>query len=509
MTPIVLDFLAHNARVWPDKEALVELVTGRRWSWADFDRDARRAEAMLRSRVADPQGARIAVVSRNSAAMLILQQACIRAGAIFVPLNWRLAAPEIAFLLEDCEPALLIHEEVFADLLPAAGKCPRLVIGEKRDELAEAMAATSPENVGEGRRLDPEAPITILYSSGTTGKPKGAVVSLLNGFTGALGLALATNASMTGTLLLDMPLFHTAGLFGSGWSMLLMGGRVLISQKFEAPVTYQRLSDPALNVTHYFSVTQMAMSMRQLPGFDGRKLARLTAYVTGGSPNPEAHHRSWLDDGVMMLNGFGMSETCSSTATPVGNLEILKRKAGTVGVPHLALELRIVRPDGRDAGTNEVGELWCRGASVTTGYWKRPELNKSAFTDGWFRSGDAALRDADGYYMLVDRLKDMFISGGENVYPAEVEAVLSALPGVGDMAVIGVPDERWGEVGCAYVVPAAGATLTEQQVTEHCGRFLAKYKVPKQIVITDRIERTASGKTQKHLLLERWRSQFA
>jgi fatty-acyl-CoA synthase len=508
MTPIVLDFLAHNARVWPDKEALVELVTGRRWSWAEFDRDARRAEAVLRSRVADPQGARIAVVSRNSAAMLIVQQACIRAGSIFVPLNWRLAAPEIAFLLEDCEPALLIHEEVFSDLLPAAGKCPRLVIGEKRDELAEAMAVNLAENVGEGRRLDPEAPITILYSSGTTGKPKGAVVSLLNGFTGALGLALATNAGMTGTLLLDMPLFHTAGLFGSGWSMLLMGGRVLISQKFEAPVTYQRLADPALNVTHYFSVTQMAMSMRQLPGFDGRKLARLTAYVTGGSPNPEAHHRSWLDDGVMMLNGFGMSETCSSTATPIGNLEILKRKAGTVGVAHLALELRIVRPDGRDAATNEVGELWCRGASVTTGYWNRPDLNKAAFTDGWFRSGDAALRDADGYYMLVDRLKDMFISGGENVYPAEVEAVLSALPGVGDMAVIGVPDERWGEVGCAYVVPAAGATLTEQQVTEHCGRFLAKYKVPKQIVITDRIERTASGKTQKHLLLARWRSQF-
>jgi fatty-acyl-CoA synthase len=507
MTPIVLDFLAHNARVWPAKEALVELATGRRWSWADFDRDARRAETVLRTRVGNPQGVRIAMLSRNSAAMLIVQQACIRSGAIFVPLNWRLAAPEITFLLEDCEPALLIHEEAFESLLPSASSCPRMVIGESRDELAEAMANCTAIDVGEGRRLDPEAPITILYSSGTTGKPKGAVVSLLNGFTGALGLALATNASMAGTLLLDMPLFHTAGLFGSGWSMMLMGGRVLISQKFEAPVTYERLADPKLGVTHYFSVTQMAMSMRQLPGFDGRRLARLTAYVTGGSPNPEAHHRSWLEDGVMMLNGFGMSETCSSTATPIGNLEILKRKAGTVGVPHLALELRIVRPDGKDADTGEVGELWCRGASVTTGYWKRPELNQTAFTDGWFRSGDAALRDADGYFMLVDRLKDMFISGGENVYPAEVEAVLSAMSGVGDMAVIGVPDERWGEVGCAYIVPAAGVKLTEQQVVDHCGRFLARYKIPKQVVITDRIERTASGKSQKHLLLARWREQ--
>src|SRR5512139_129571 len=507
MTPIVLDFLAHNARVWPDKEALVEFATGRRWSWSQFDADARRAEAVLRDRIADPAGGRVAMLNRNSAAMLIVQQACIRAGAIFVPLNWRLAAPEIAFLLEDCEPSLLVHEEAFRDLLPAAGACPRMVIGEARDELAEAMSACSAPDVGAGRRLDPDSPITILYSSGTTGKPKGAVVSLLNGFSGGLGLALATNAGSASTLLLDMPLFHTAGLFGSGWSTMIMGGRILISQKFEAPVTYQRLADPQLGVTHYFSVTQMAMSMRQLPGFDGRTLSRLTAYVTGGAPNPEAHHRAWLEDGVMMLNGFGMSETCSSTATPIGDLGQLKRKAGTVGVPHLTLELRIVRPDGQDAGPGEVGELWCRDASVISGYWRRPELNTTAFTDGWFRSGDAALRDQDGHYMLDDRLKDMFISGGENVYPAEVEAVLSAMPGVGDMAVIGVPDERWGEVGCAYVVPAAGATLTGQQVIEHCGRFLAKYKVPKQVIVTDRIERTASGKSQKHLLLARWRAQ--
>jgi fatty-acyl-CoA synthase len=228
--------------------------------------------------------------------------------------------------------------------------------------------------------------------------------------------------------------------------------------------------------------------------------------MTGGSPNPDAHHRAWLDDGVMMLNGFGMSETCSSTATPIGDLELLRRKAGSVGVPHLSVELRVVLPDGRDAAADEVGELWVRGATVTKGYWRRPDLNAAAFQDGWFRTGDAALRDTDGYFMLVDRLKDMFISGGENVYPAEIEAVLSAMPGVGDMAVIGVPDERWDEVGCAYVVPAPGATLTPQQVMDHCGQFLGRYKIPKHVVVTERIDRTASGKAQKHLLLARWRA---
>lgn len=507
MTQVVVDFLAHHARVWPRKEALVELATGRRWTWAEFDRDARRAEALLRKVVGSPQGERIAMLSRNNAAMLIVQQACIRAGALFVPLNWRLAAPEIAFLLDDAAPALLIHEEAFADLVPTTGSCPRLVLGETRDKLAEAMAPLPAEGVGEGRRLDPLAPITILYSSGTTGKPKGAVVSLQNGLAGGFGLALGTHTSFASKLLLDMPLFHTAGLFGATWSTMIMGGTVLISQRFEAPVTYQRLADPGLGITHYFSVTQMAMTMRQLPDFDGSRLARLTAYVTGGSPNPEAHHRAWLDDGVMMLNGFGMSETCSSTATPIGDLDVLRGKAGTVGVPHLTLEMRISRPDGQEAQDGEVGELWCRGASVISGYWNRPELNATAFTeDGWFRTGDAALRDADGYYMLVDRLKDMFISGGENVYPAEIEAVLSALEGVGDMAVIGVPDDRWGEVGCAFVVPAPGASLSEQQVIDHCGRFLARYKVPKHVIVTDRIDRTASGKAQKHLLLKRWQA---
>jgi fatty-acyl-CoA synthase len=507
MTQLVLDFLAHHARVWPHKVALVELATGRQWTWAQFDRDARRTEALLRMRIKDPRGERIAVLSRNSAAMLIVQQACIRAGAVFVPLNWRLAAPEIAFLLEDAAPALLIHEDAFTELVPATGLCPRLVVGETRDELAEAINDLPAEGIGRGQPLDPKSPITILYSSGTTGKPKGAVVSLQNALAGGLGLALGTHSGFSSKLLLDMPLFHTAGLFGAGWSTMIMGGTVLISQRFDAPLTYQRLSDPQLGVTHYFSVTQMAMSMRQLPDFDGSKLARLTAYVTGGSPNPEAHHRAWLDDGVMMLNGFGMSETCSSTATPIGDLDLLRRKAGTVGVPHLTLEMRVVRQDGQDAADGEVGELWCRGASVIAGYWNRPELNRSAFTeDGWFRTGDAALRDADGYYMLVDRLKDMFISGGENVYPAEIEAVLSAMDGVGDMAVIGVPDERWGEVGCAFVVPAPGATLTAPQVIEHCGRFLARYKVPKHVVVTDSIDRTASGKAQKHLLLKRWES---
>ncbi|HWL47405.1 MAG TPA: AMP-binding protein [Sphingomonadaceae bacterium] len=506
MTPIILDFVAHNARTMPDRIAAVELATGRRWTFAEFDADARRIEAVLRDRVAGIDGQRIQMISRNSATMLLVQQACVRAGAIFVPLNWRLAAPEIAEVIAECEPALLIHEAAFDGLIPAGLAAPVLRIADDRDELAEAMAGHEPDGVGDGRRLDPDKPITVLYSSGTTGQPKGAVVSLFNGFTGGLGLALGTHIGPDSRFLIEMPLFHTAGLFGAAWATMIAGGQLVIGRAFDPQATYDRIADRAQGITHFFSVTHMAMQMRLLPGFDGRRLAGLTAYITGGEPNPEAHQRAWLDEGVMMVNGWGMSETCSSTAQPLGDFDMLRRKAGSIGVPHLTVELKAVRADGTEAAVGEVGELWARGAPVVSRYWNRPELDAQAFVDGWFRTGDAAVRDADGYWTIVDRMKDMFISGGENIYSVEIEAVIAEMPEVAEVAVIGIPDERWGEVGCAFIIPRAGVTLDEAAVLAHCGQRLARFKLPKRIVLTDEMDRTASGKVQKHHLRARYKA---
>jgi fatty-acyl-CoA synthase len=504
MTPIILDFIAHHARTMPNRIAVSEFASGQSWTYAQFDAAARRAEWVLRDRLGDPAGERVAMVSRNSAAMLFVQLACIRSGAIFVPLNFRLAPPEIAFLIGDCRPAMLIHEGVFDALVPADFAGAILRIDEPGDALADAMAlAPEPADVGIGTRIDPERVITILYSSGTTGQPKGALVTMLNGFTGGLGLALGTHVTQRSSFLIDMPLFHTAGLFGACWACLIIGGTLRISQKFDAASTFQRLTDPDLAITHYFSVTQMAMLMRQLPEFDGTRLAKLTAYITGGSPNPEPHHRRWLEEGVMMSNGWGMSETCSSTALPIGDIDLLKAKAGSVGVPHLSVELRIVGEDGEPVADGQVGEIWMRGATVAQGYWERPDLTAKAFADGWFKTGDAGVRDADGYYTLVDRIKDMYISGGENVYPAEVEAAITELHDVGEVAVIGIDDEKWGEVGYAFVIPRPGASLTAADVIAHCNTRLARYKVPKSVLVTDAIERTASGKVQKHVLRAR------
>jgi fatty-acyl-CoA synthase len=417
-----------------------------------------------------------------------------------VPLNWRLTPAEMSFMIADCEPSLIALEPMFEDRVEDRA-IARLPLDDSPQGLAARMAAApKPAAPGRGVAVDPDTPITLLYSSGTTGKPKGAIITQLNAFSGALNLALGTNCSPQAVFLCDMPMFHTAGLFAAARVPLLIGGTVLISQKFDAQITYGRLADRSLGISHYFCVTQMAMMMRQLPGFDGRRLSHLTALITGGAPNPEAHILRWLDDGVMMVNGWGMSEICSALAQPVGDIERIRRHPSAVGLPHLTVEIKLVDAEGREAGTGEPGEIWTRGSNVTPGYWRRPELNATAFQDGWFRTGDVAVRDADGFLTIVDRIKDMFISGGENVYPAEVEATIVELDAVGDVAVIGIPDAQWGEVGCAFVVVAPGKSLDVPTLEAHCLRRLAKFKVPRRYEILENLPRTPSGKVQKHLL---------
>jgi fatty-acyl-CoA synthase len=505
--PLLLDFVAHFARTTPHKLAVHDLTADSRYTYAQLDDAIDRAASVLRGALGEPEGKRVAVLSRNSGQMLVLHFACVRTGAIFVPLNWRLAPAEITFMLADCEPSLIVIEPMFEDRLEQ-NTIPRIPFDDSKDGFAARMAAApKPTAPGRGVAMDGEAAITLLYSSGTTGKPKGVIVTQLNAFSGALNLALGTACSPQCTFLCDMPMFHTAGLFAAARVPLLAGGTVLISQKFDAPVTYARLADPKLGITHYFCVTQMAMMMRQLPDFDGRKLSRLVALITGGAPNPEAHILRWLDDGVAMINGWGMSEICSALAQPVGDLARIRAHPSAVGLPHLTVEMKLVDSEGREVGINEPGEIWTRGSNVTPGYWRRPELNSVAFQDGWFRTGDVAVRDSDGFYSIVDRIKDMFISGGENVYPAEVEATIVELDAVGDVAVIGIPDQQWGEVGCAYVVVAPGKSLDVATLEAHCRKRLAKFKVPKRYEIIPNLPRTPSGKVQKHLLRDSQRSK--
>lgn len=491
MTPIIIDPVRTHAAAMPRRLAVGCAETGRRWSWAELDSAVDRLAAWLVGRLGAASGARVAVLARNHPLQVVLQFACERAGAIFVPYNWRLAQAEIAALMADADPVLVFRDAEFT--VP--------------DHPAEQLLLADLEALGEpGTRAPADArrgwdePMTLLYTSGTSGRPKGVMITVGNAFWGPTNFALGSMVSHESVFLCDMPMFHTAGLFAAVRVPIWAGGSVWISAGFVPDRTIARIADPALGITHYFSVPQMATTLWQHPDFAAEKFHGLKMYVTGGAPNPKAQVERFAHAGNRFSDGFGMSETGSNFAMPVHDVDRLIAKAGSCGLPLIGVQPRIVDEDGNDVAQGETGELWLRGPSITPGYWNQPELTARAFHDGWFRTGDAALRDADGFYYLVDRKKDMYISGGENVYPAEVEAVLAELPEIAEAAVIGVPSERWGEVGRAFVILKAGAELTAEAVVAHCAARLAKFKVPASVVIADSIPRTASGKVQKHLL---------
>lgn len=485
------DPVATYARSNPKGVAVVDLESGRHWSYAQLHCAVDRLAAWLASEFGPNSGVRVATLSKNCAEMLILQLAGTRAGTIFVPFNWRLAAAEIEALAKDAEPDLVFHDPEFVP--PAAAKRAMAVA----DMLGLGRAGDRPAY---GARRPFDAVATLLYTSGTSGRPKGVMLSEENSFWGCANFIYGNDVTMRSVFLCDMPLFHTAGLYAATRVPIQAGGTVLISKGFDPQLTLARLSDPALKVTHYFSVPQMAATIWNQPNFKPEMLHGLTGWAIGGAPNPKAQTERFVRAGVKITEGFGMSETGSNFGMPTHDMDVLIEKAGSCGLPFATIETRIVDDDGNDVPEGAMGELWLRGPCIAAGYWNQPELTAKAFPDGWFVTGDAAVRDQDGFFYIVDRKKDMYISGGENVYPAEVEAAIAEMTDVGECAVVGVPDQRWGEVGRVYVIPVPGRTVTADAVIAHCAARLAKFKVPKTAVVTDAIPRTASGKVQKHLL---------
>ncbi|MFC3077434.1 AMP-binding protein [Phenylobacterium terrae] len=490
------DPISRQAALRPTTTALRDLTTGRALAYADLETEVRRGEALLRSLVSP--GARVAVLARNSVHHVSLFYACPRAGAVFVPLNWRLSGPELAVLVEDSAPEVIVYAAEFEPQLMQAleGRAqPRLFRIGETDAFADALAAARPAAPSP---IDPLAPAMLLYTSGTTGRPKGVIVTPKTAFYSAMNYTFVGELTAGHAQLCDVPLFHVVGLLAVMHGSLLAGATVNLTAAFQPDLTARRLADPDLAITHYFCVPQMVQSLLDAPAFDPAACRGLK-FFTGGAPMPDHLTLALAEAGIRPSNGYGMSENGTILGMPL-DPALARTKLGSVGVPSPAVEIRIVGPDGRDAPDGEVGEIWLSGPSVTPGYWNQPEATAKTFSGRWFRTGDAARRDADGFYFIVDRWKDMYISGGENVYPAEVEAVLIAHEAVAEAAVVGCPDERWGECGCAFVVLAPGAALTEADLLAWCDARLARYKRPARIRFVEALPRTASGKIQKDIL---------
>jgi fatty-acyl-CoA synthase len=493
------DWIAHFGRRTPHKTAVIDLASERRFSYVEFDTRIGRLAAHLRNRLNVARGDRVAVLALNASDTLEVQFACGRIGAIFLPLNTRLTVPELQFIVGDASPTLVIHDSDLAETaLNVAKLCnvkSSLMLGPNGSYEA-AIAAAPSLDACQDVTLDDVS--TIMYTSGTTGLPKGAIITHGMTFWNCVNLGGPAFISPSTVLLTVLPLFHTGGLNCYTNPVLHAGGTVLIMRVFDPGATLQLISDPAHGINSFFGVPSIYQFMAQHPLFESADFGRLIISGVGGAPMPVPLLKIWEARGVALQQGYGMTETSPAVLTL--DREDAARKAGSSGKPVLHTEVRIVRPDSTDADVGELGELWVKGPNVTPGYWNRPDANQSSFTDGWLHTGDAARVDDEGFYYIVDRWKDMYISGGENVYPAEVENVLHQIAAIAEAAVIGVADPQWGEVGMAIVAIKPGKMLSEAEIHAHCNADLARFKCPRLIRFVDALPRNATGKIHKPTL---------
>jgi len=501
------DWIAHHAARRPDATAVIDLASGRRLAYRAFDRRIAALAGHLQKSCDVAPGARVALLAHNAADTFELQFACFRLGAIFVPLNWRLALPELHAITVDCTPTVLVYD---AELAIQAEELAR------HNGIAHVLTRSSDKSlyeraIAEARPLDAPRPVThddvctILYTSGTTGAAKGVTTTYGMNFWNAVNCINVAALSPKMVFLCMLPLFHAAGLNIFSNPTFHAGGTVAVMRRFDPAEALRLLADPALGVTHVHGVAAQYQSMAAHPDFSATDVSRIAGAFVGAAPVPVVLIEAWQRKGVVLRQNYGITE-----AGPlVLNLEAADavRKAGSAGKPVMHAEVRIVGDaPARDAAPGEVGELWVRGPAVTPGYWNQREATAAAFAEGgWLRTGDAVRIDEEGFITIVDRWKDMYVSGGENVYPAEVENVLYRHPAVAEAAVIGVPDPRWGEVGCAIVVLRPGSATTETELLAHVSAALARYKIPGSVIFQEALPRNAVGKVHKPTL----RRQFA
>ncbi|MBL0173005.1 MAG: AMP-binding protein [Gemmatimonadaceae bacterium] len=490
LTPEIFDPLSWWSRVEGTRVALIEAASARRHTYRSLDIDADRWCARLAG-WGIGHGDRVAILAQNRAEFIPLLFGCIRRGAILVPLNWRLSAPELARVVEDASPVVLLGEDRMRTLAEAALAVATLErIPEWRD-LDRDLASVA-EHVPMSQARSAEDATMLLYTSGSTGSPKGVMVPHRQLLWNAIATTTAWRIGADDVGPIATPFFHTGGWNVFTTPMLFRGGTLVLTDGFDAAGYFEMLE--RFGVTLAFGVpTQLAM-VRETASW-GRPLPALRTFLSGGAPCAQRIKDAVRLAGYKFREGYGLTE-CGPNCFATSDATAIE-KDGTVGWPMPFLSMRLRDETGRVAGDDEVGELELRGPQLFGGYFRAPQQTAEVMTDdGFLRTGDLASRDADGVYTIRGRRKEMFISGGENVFPGEVETALLDCPGVREATVIGVADARWGEVGCALVVRESDA-LDATVLLAHARSRLAGYKVPKHVQFVDAIPRLGSGKIDR------------
>lgn len=502
------DLLGERARLSPHRTALVLAADGRRLTYAELDRRAVACARMWMFELGLKPGDRIGILAGNRLEMLDAFFAAGKSGVVLVPLNTKLRAAELAYIVGHCGLKALVYdgalEATVRELRPRV-EVERWValdapVGEHDDRYGELVAVQAAGGQV-WARPDPEAPYCLLYTSGTTGRPKGVVTPHRMVAWNAYNTVLCWQLGEDDVSPVFTPLYHAGGLGAFLTPLVAAGGTIVLHAGFDASEVWRVIERERCTVV--LGVPTIWAMLAEAPEFRTAALEHVRWFISGGAPLPRHLVELYRERGVVLRQGYGLTEVgvnCFAMSD-----EEAWAKAGSIGRPLMFTEARVVDESGHELPPGEVGELVFRGPHVSAGYWEDPAATaESRDAQGWFHTGDMARVDDDGFFYIAGRAKDMFISGGVNVYPAEIESQLLQHSDVADVAVIGVPDDTWGEVGAAFVVPVAGAEPTVGQLSMFLEARLARYKIPKHVRVVEDLPRTPYGKVVKAELSKLW-----
>lgn len=495
-----LDWLKRWSLYSPKKLALTDGDTGQSLTYSELYQQALSGATFLKKKYNIQKGDRVIHFSTNETSSFVLFFALARLGATLVPINYRLTPRELSYVITNAEPALIVYEDAFKGLLteikneiqvPEKNWLP--IVGE--NSFASLITKEKPDHLEFQSEQDSTA--LIIYTSGTTGFPKGAMISHQTLFWNSVNTTLRLNICETDAAVIFLPLFHTGGWNVLSTPFFHRGAHVILTKKFDADQVLQ-LSEKH-NTTLLFGVPTTMGMMARSEKFQSCSFKSVRYAIVGGEPMPLELIKTWQSKNVPIRQGYGLTEFGPNVFSL--NESDTVRKMGSIGFPNFYIDVKVVDENGKTLGHDQVGELWLKGPMAMTGYWKNPKATEETFEDGWLKTGDLVYFDQENYFYVVGRKKDMYKSGGENVYPAELEQIIQQVPWVKEVAVIGVKDAQWGEVGHAFVAVKNGY-FNEQELRDHCLKNLAKFKNPKFFTQLDELPKGDSGKILKRKLNE-------
>ena len=510
---ICADIIGERSRLSPERTAIVDVATGHRLTYREMDHRAATCARTWLYALGLRRGDRIGVLFGNRLEFLDAFLAAAKSGVILVPLGTRLTAAELAVIVADCGLSAFVYGCEHADTvreLRSLVDLGRIVALDDSVDPGDLSWSDVHESVGETDFVpavcDPEDPYCLLYTSGTTGRPKGVITPHRMVAWNAYNTVACWQLTEYDVSPVFTPLYHAGGLGAFLMPILLAGGTIVLHRDFEPSEVWRMIAEEHCTVV--LGVPTIWKMLADAPEFETADLSHVRWFISGGAPMPRHLVGVYRERGVVMRQGYGLTEV-GVNCFAMSNKEAWS-KAGSIGRPMMFTEARVVDEGGQELPSDEVGELCFRGPHVSAGYWNNAEATaESRNADGWFHTGDMARRDGDGFFYIAGRAKDMFISGGVNVYPAEIENTLLQHPALADAAVVGVPHATWGEVGVAFVVTAEGEEVKAEELGDFVGGKLARYKIPKEFRIVDELPRTPYGKVVKGELVEMWEKESA